>query len=64
LREAKGKEEKEKDIDRKASKNRKIRYVVHDKIVNFLTPLDNISLIDDKNNIITSLFGKFSSIQD
>jgi protein AATF/BFR2 len=64
LREAKGKEEKEKDIDRKASKNRKIRYVVHDKIVNFLTPLDNISLIDDKNNIITSLFGKFSSTQD
>jgi len=27
-----------KDIDRRASKNRKLRYVVHDKILNFMTP--------------------------
>ena len=27
-----------KEVDRRASKNRKIRYVVHDKILNFLTP--------------------------
>ena len=27
-----------KDVDRRASKNRKIRYVVHEKILNFLTP--------------------------
>lgn len=27
-----------KEVDRKASKNRKIRYVVHEKLVNFMTP--------------------------
>jgi len=30
--------QRKKDIDRKASKNRKIRYVVHDKLLNFLMP--------------------------
>ena len=33
--------EKKKEIDRKASKNRKIRYIVHEKLVNFMTPNDN-----------------------
>lgn len=27
-----------KEVDRKASKHRKIRYIVHEKIVNFMTP--------------------------
>lgn len=27
-----------KEVDRRASKHRKIRYVVHEKIVNFMTP--------------------------
>jgi protein AATF/BFR2 len=48
-----------KEVDRKASKHRKIRYVVHDKLVNFMTPLDNLSTIfDGKDSILTSLFGQ------
>ena len=27
-----------KEVDRKASKQRKIRYIVHEKLVNFMTP--------------------------
>jgi protein AATF/BFR2 len=50
-----------KQVDRRASKHRKIRYVVHEKIVNFMTPLDNLQLMggDDnsKQSIIQSLFG-------
>ena len=52
-----------KQVDRRASKHRKIRYVVHEKIVNFMTPLDNLQLMggvgDDssKQSILQSLFG-------
>ena len=48
-----------KEVDRKASKNRKIRYVVHDKLVNFMTPADNFSTIfEGKDSILSSLFGQ------
>ncbi len=48
-----------KEVDRKASKNRKIRYVVHDKLVNFMTPTDNLSnIFEGKDSILTSLFGQ------
>lgn len=46
-----------KEVDRKASKNRKIRYVVHDKIVNFCTPLDNLIVFDGRDAIVNNLFG-------
>ena len=49
---------KKKEVDRKASKNRKIRYIVHEKIVNFMTPLENLSLQEGKENIVTNLFGQ------
>ena len=53
-----GQNKTKKDVDRKASKNRKIRYVVHEKIVNFMTPTDNLSLIyDGRDGVIKSLFG-------
>jgi protein AATF/BFR2 len=51
-------DQKKKEIDRRASKNRKIRYVVHDKLVNFMTPLDHIDIAEDVNNITKNLFGK------
>ena len=38
MMDATGKQKKLKEVDTRASKNRKIQYVVHDKIVNFLTP--------------------------
>lgn len=56
MQEAQGKQEK-KEVDRKASKNRKIRYVIHDKIVNFMTPLENITMFDGREAIVNNLFG-------
>lgn len=56
LKEAAG-EKVKKEVDRRASKNRKIRYVVHDKIVNFLTPLDNITMFEGREAIVNNLFG-------
>ena len=49
-----------KEVDRRASKHRKIRYVVHEKLVNFMTPLDNLGLLggDSKDNIVLTLFGQ------
>jgi protein AATF/BFR2 len=49
---------KKKEVDRKASKHRKIRYVVHEKIVNFMTPLENLMAQEGKENIVMNLFGQ------
>jgi hypothetical protein len=51
LKEAAGVQVK-KEVDRKASKNRKIRYVVHEKIVNFLTPLENLGMFEGRQAIV------------
>lgn len=51
-----------KQVDTRASKGRKIRYVVHKKLVNFTAPDDNRRWTDDaKNELFTSLFGGTSS---
>ena len=48
-------------VDTKASKGRKIRYDVIEKLVNFMAPQDKTSLADEaKNDLFKSLFGKFS----
>mmetsp|Transcript_39979 Transcript_39979/g.38523 ORF Transcript_39979/g.38523 Transcript_39979/m.38523 type:complete len:92 (-) Transcript_39979:36-311(-) len=52
-----GEEKKKKDIDRKASKNRQIRYVVHQKIVNFMPTEENNTQLEQAEQILTSLFG-------
>jgi hypothetical protein len=46
-----------KEVDRKASKNRKIRYIIHEKIVNFMTTQDNIKLEEGRDAIVNNLFG-------
>ena len=46
-----------KEVDRRASKNRKIRYIVHEKLVNFMTPVDPPGLVDAQS-VLQSLFGK------
>ncbi|CAB3257228.1 unnamed protein product [Arctia plantaginis] len=47
-------------VDTKASKGRKIRYVVHNKLVNFMAQEKNMSWTDEsKNELYSSLFGKF-----
>ena len=48
-----------KEVDRKASKQRKIRYIVHEKLVNFMTPQDNLAYLDDaSHSILLTLFGQ------
>lgn len=48
-----------KKVDTRASKGRKIRYVVHNKIVNFMAPRDNQEWTDEsKSELYSSLFGQ------
>jgi hypothetical protein len=48
---------KKAEIETKATKNRKIRYIVHDKILNFLTPAENLHLVEGRDAIVNNLFG-------
>ena len=54
---------RKKEIDRKATKGRKIRYVVHDKIQNFMVPGDNLLSIEGREHIINNLFGHVNQVQ-
>uniref|UniRef100_A0A1A9VZY3 Apoptosis antagonizing transcription factor/protein transport protein n=1 Tax=Glossina brevipalpis TaxID=37001 RepID=A0A1A9VZY3_9MUSC len=46
-----------KKVDTRASKGRKIRYVVHNKLINFMAPHDNTSWSEEsKNELFKSLF--------
>ena len=47
-----------KEVDRKATKGRKIKYVVHDKLKNFMVPDENWRLMENKNEVVKRLFGK------
>ncbi|XP_050092081.1 protein Aatf [Anopheles aquasalis] len=48
-----------KNVDTKATKGRKIRYVVHKKLVNFMAPIPDYDWTDDaKDELFGSLFGK------
>ena len=46
-----------KNVDTKATKNRKIRYDKHEEIINFMVPENNDKEIIGRNIIINSLFG-------
>ena len=46
-----------KNVDTKATKNRKIRYDKHEEIINFMVPENNNKEINGRNIIINSLFG-------
>lgn len=46
-----------KNVDTKASKNRKIRYNKHEQLINFMVPQVNFSEISGRDIIVTSLFG-------
>lgn len=50
--------QRRKEIDRKATKGRKIRYVVWDKMQNFMSAEPNLSLLEGKESIIKNLFGQ------
>ncbi len=48
-----------KEVDRRASKNRKIRYVVHEKLVNFMTGLDRATEDNaTRESVLRALFGQ------
>ena len=47
-----------KKVDTRASKGRKIRYIVHNKLVNFMPPKDESEYTEEaKNELYNSLFG-------
>lgn len=47
-----------KKVDTRASKGRKIRYIVHNKLVNFMPPKDTSEYTEEaKNELYNSLFG-------
>ena len=48
----------EKDIDRRATKHRRINYEIHEKLVNFMTSLKNHKLMEDRQELLKNLFGK------
>ncbi|XP_024276081.1 protein AATF-like [Oncorhynchus tshawytscha] len=50
-----------KKVDTKASKGRKVRFHVHSKLVNFMAPIDHLSMNDGaRTELYRSLFGKNS----
>ncbi|XP_077979295.1 protein AATF-like [Glandiceps talaboti] len=53
-----------KQVDTKASKGRKLRYDVHQKLVNFMAPVDVCTMADHtRTELLSSLFGKNSSTE-
>lgn len=49
-------------VDQKASKGRKLRYNVHQKMVNFMMPVDNTTWADEaKSELFSSIFGQKSA---
>ena len=59
-----GVEKIKKEVDRRASKHRKIRYVIHEKLVNFMTPADNFDIQEGRESIVKSLFGQQPVIEE
>uniref|UniRef100_A0A182R7C9 Protein AATF n=1 Tax=Anopheles funestus TaxID=62324 RepID=A0A182R7C9_ANOFN len=54
-----------KTVDTKASKGRKIRYVVHNKLVNFMAPVTDYDWTDDaKDELFGSLFGQTHATEE
>lgn len=47
-------------VDRKASKSRKIRFDVHQKLVNFMNPKENKEILEGRNEIVKCLWGGHS----
>jgi len=51
------KDKKSTNKDKKASKNRKIKYDKHEKLINFMVPVHNSKLNTGRNEILNSLLG-------
>lgn len=55
---------KKNNVDTKASKNRKIRYDKHEKIINFMVPEININEAVGRDIIVKSMFGTKKKINE
>ncbi|GCB68954.1 protein AATF [Scyliorhinus torazame] len=54
-----------KKVDTRASKGRKVRYHVHNKLVSFMAPIDHSAMNDDaRTELYRSLFGKIKQVED
>jgi hypothetical protein len=52
---------RKKNVDRRASKGRKIKYIIHEKLVNFMAPQPNrypLAYTETANQLFSSLFGQ------
>uniref|UniRef100_A0A7S3MWN6 Apoptosis-antagonizing transcription factor C-terminal domain-containing protein n=1 Tax=Strombidium inclinatum TaxID=197538 RepID=A0A7S3MWN6_9SPIT len=53
--------QRKKEIDRRATKGRKIKYIVYDKLKNFMTPVEESTFtVIGKDAILSNMFGKKS----
>uniref|UniRef100_UPI00398E65EC protein AATF n=1 Tax=Pristiophorus japonicus TaxID=55135 RepID=UPI00398E65EC len=54
-----------KKVDTRASKGRKVRYHVHNKLVSFMAPIDHSTMNDDaRTELYRSLFGKIQPTEE
>jgi protein AATF/BFR2 len=51
------KQKKDKNVDTRASKNRKLRFDKHEKIINFMVPIPNHKVVSGRDEILNSIFG-------
>lgn len=54
--------EKKNEIDRKATKGRKIKYIVHEKLLNFMQPIENLQALEAKDSVLSNMFGQNSHL--
>ena len=54
--------EKKNEIDRKATKGRKIKYIVHEKLLNFMQPNENLQALEAKDSVLSNMFGQNSHL--
>ncbi len=54
--------EKKNEIDRKATKGRKIKYIVHEKLLNFMQPIENLQTLEAKDSVLSNMFGQNSHL--
>lgn len=49
--------QKKKKKSNKISKDRKLKYIIHDKLINFMAPTDTESMTDGRGDVLKILFG-------
>lgn len=45
-------------VERRATKNRKLRFKTFEKLENFMSSKENINILPDRDSLIANLFGK------